>query len=47
MEKNSLQSLNVSNTWNIPRIHKKILIIWYNYDADKYIVPKGTLPNNE
>ena len=47
MENNSFHSLNVYNTWIIPRSHKKILGPFCNCDADDHIAPKCPLPLNE
>ena len=46
MKNNSFHYLNVSNTWNIPKSHKKILGPCYNYDAEDHIAPKCPLPRN-
>ena len=47
IEKNSLHYLNVSNTWKFSSIHKKILGICYNCDADDKIKQKLPVPRNE
>ena len=39
--------MNMSNTWNIPIIDKKILEHCYKCDADDHIMPKCPLPQNE
>ena len=44
---NSFHSMNMSNTWENPIIHKKLLISCYNFDADDHIAPKCLIPCNE
>ena len=46
MSKNFFHYLNMSNTWNIPSIHR-ILEHCSNCDADNYIAPKSPFSHNE
>ena len=46
VEKHSFHSLNVSNTWNIPSRHKKLLVTSFNCDTEDHITPKCPLHCN-
>ena len=45
--KKYFHSLNVSNTWNILSIHKKLIGTCYNCNSEYHIVPNSPLPHNK